>query len=336
MTKAVANDIRSVTILKGLSITGVLFLHGLSSLHHVYGLGMSLPTIILDQFLRFCVPLFVALSGYALASKYGESLDIISFFRRRVLKLVPAYILWSIIFVIFIDRDYSLLTFVQRLLHGTADYHLYFVPMIFVLYLLFPILRFFMRRFSNLTLFILLGVQLISYIILSPRFVGTLIESKMLIDQNQYVYFFNWIGYFGLGMWFGFGSLIRRSRIMTPFFFLCLLAGLGLAVLDAGVSLSYIYAIDPLIALRTTRLPIYLFALGVIGTSFLFKQKLLKAGGKSLGVFEWLGAQSYVIYLSHTILFRMIFALYYGEATLVSLLPLTLVYILGLFLSRYL
>jgi surface polysaccharide O-acyltransferase-like enzyme len=58
--------------LKGLAIGAVVLIHTVNML-----IGHALPNsqfwnvlVVFDQILRFCVPLFVALSGYALASKY--------------------------------------------------------------------------------------------------------------------------------------------------------------------------------------------------------------------------------------------------------------------------
>src|SRR5258707_920866 len=97
---ATVQDVAAVNLLKGLAIIAVIVLHVLSSVPHVFAGAMtSFSVIVTDQFLRFCVPLFIGLSGYALASRYGSKIDLPTFFKRRVLRILPQYILWSLIFI---------------------------------------------------------------------------------------------------------------------------------------------------------------------------------------------------------------------------------------------
>lgn len=341
-SQLIHNDIRQTSILKGIAILGVLLLHGLSSVRGMYlQMDTAIEVIFADQFLRFCVPLFVALSGFALASKYKESVETKEFLWRRVAKLIPQYVLWSLIFSFAIAPLYPqwgepsvFIPFWQKLAYGKSDYHLYFVPMILQLYLLFPLLHMGMRKSRHVMLALLLGVQLAAYAVLSQGMVGVLITPDALQDQNHYLFFIHWIGYFGLGMWLAGG--IRRSRVLwvTLVALVALIVGITFAVFGAQFAMRN--GVDSIIALRTTRLPIYLLAGGTTVLMILYRKYTSVAGKKGSMILNWLGTTSYTIYLSHTLLFRILFSLYYGTENIVTVLPATLLLVFGLWLSRYL
>ncbi len=108
-------------LLKGFAILAVVAIHVINVF-----IGRNPSLINFDQFLRFSVPLFTALSGLALAKKYLVKLEIKNFYQSRLLKLLPLYILWSAIYWLVTRQSFPF------------EYHLYFVPMIFQAYLIFP------------------------------------------------------------------------------------------------------------------------------------------------------------------------------------------------------
>lgn len=87
---------------------------------------------------EFGVPMFVAVSAFALVwrpTAWRRSLA------RRARRLLPAYALWSVVSLA--ARDLSLLApreVGRALLFGTADVQFYYVPMLFELLLLWPLL----------------------------------------------------------------------------------------------------------------------------------------------------------------------------------------------------
>lgn len=342
MNKAqVKQDIVQTTIFKGIAICAVLALHTLSSIHGMYSQVNTLSwLLVVDQLLRFCVPMFVALSGYALAKKYGAQFSFTDFMKRRVVKLVPQYLLWSFIFIIPLALLYpnwgnplSYLPLWKVILLGKADYHLYFVSTIVQLYLLFPILRVLMRRNPTLAVLSLIGIQVATYLIISPLMAGKHIPYESLLDQNQYAISLNWIGYFGIGMWIA-NAHVSILKRLTPVFVVCTVLGAIFSVLNALSSMQL--HVDPVIALRTTRMAIYLMASGVIGLMITYRRYTSFLGKHVGALFVWLGTYSYTIYLSHTILFRIIFSVKYGEQSLVGVIPATLLFIAGVIASKYL
>ena len=93
----------------------------------------------------FGVPLFLLVSARALLQGYHAALGglrgWVAFVARRAQRLLPAYLAWSLLSLA--AHDTSLLTspidLAGTLLLGGAEIHFYFVPLVFQLYLLWPI-----------------------------------------------------------------------------------------------------------------------------------------------------------------------------------------------------
>ncbi len=261
----------TLDILKGLAIVAVVGIHVIAHQKLTY------PLVALDQVFRFCVPVFVAVSGFALARKYWDEINLIEYLQKRVWRILPLYFLWCGISIYFNESGYPLW---EKILLGRADYHLYFVPMIIQLYLLFPILLFLVKKLAWPTLF----VSLIWQVYLFNSY-----SSTYLSDQQQYVLFSSWIFYFILGMI----MVKHKSRF-------------GLILLGSGLiwtlqnTFSQIGKVDPIVVTRFTKLPILLYATGWILAGEYFKK---------LKVFAFLGQHSYLIYLAHVLVLK----LYWGQ-----------------------
>ncbi len=287
-------------LLRGLAIIAVVIIHFLAGFPGIYATNFpnSWLLVAIDQLSRFCVPLFVALSGFGFWAKYKtQKLSYLGFIKRQAFKLLPLYIVVSLLsYLTFIFIPHwrvagtptSLLT---QLLLGRADYHLYFVPMIFQFYLLFPLLRTFVQKFRWSSLIVSAVFQLWLYQLLSnpPIFLTT--------DQQQYIWFFTWIFYFILGMHLG--GVTRSPKITT----------LITAIILISSSISLIkQGIDPIIALSFTRVPVFLYATTAVITLFAFIPRLKP--NKLTNILSSIGAASYPIYLFHTLILRLFFEVF--------------------------
>ena len=93
----------------------------------------------------FGVPLFLLVSARALLQGYHAALGglrgWVAFVARRAQRLLPAYLAWSLLSLAAHDTSVftSPLDLAGTLLLGGADIHFYFVPLVFQLYLLWPI-----------------------------------------------------------------------------------------------------------------------------------------------------------------------------------------------------
>ncbi|HEX3031128.1 MAG TPA: acyltransferase, partial [Bacillota bacterium] len=149
-----------IDVIRGMCIIGIIFLHMTA-----YFLSPNLMSynsfklnLLINQFVRFTLPLFLFFSGFGLALGYkGDSLR--DFFARRLKSVVVPYLVWSLIYFFFalmvlkrvpfrggmVNLAGSGLTWVDlvrefaiNLLFGWNYVHLYFVFLIVQFYIIFP------------------------------------------------------------------------------------------------------------------------------------------------------------------------------------------------------
>ena len=98
--------------------------------------------VTLNQISRFAVPVFFAASGLLLALHYSSIPSPLHFYKRRLRLLVP-YTFWVLIYFLIIFphplKDIFQVNFIYQYLTGSPSYQLYFIPTLFILYLLFPL-----------------------------------------------------------------------------------------------------------------------------------------------------------------------------------------------------
>lgn len=304
----------ATTVLKALAIASVVTIHIFSSLKispFVGGSSNQWWAVAFDRFNRLSVPLFVALSGYGLSRKYSrQPFAWREFVKNRLWRLLPPYFLWCgfYIFFVWLYYDYSLVSnFTDlglKLILGRIDYHLYFVPMIFQLYLLFPLVFGLWQKFPKLTLLLALTAQLAWIWTFSYHPNSPFNLSYFQNDPEQYFWSINWLWYFVLGFhlpnlinWLERSQLLRR--LIVPSFLLTWVGTSYWSILQINRGL------DPLLALRFTQYPVLLYAtLGIAAASWSI------ARGKFLPApLIWLGKYSYQVYLSHTLWIRLVFQL---------------------------
>ncbi len=302
----------SQVFLRGCAILAVIGIHFFAQLNHAYTrLETGSFFIFFDQVMRFSVPLFIMLSGFSLTKKYeNEQLIVSKFYERRILKLVPLFLIWSLFSLSisltipewqsFTHPIPSVLSF---LVYGTADYQLYFMPLIFQMYLLFPILRIFFKKSPLLVLTVSTLLQLFaltlygtpSYLHFFPLFTT---------DHGQYVICISWSMYFVVGMWLAARGVPAALKYAFP---MVALAGLTYTSITATHAVAS--GVDPLFALKFTRVSVITWTLPICVTLILFTQSRYWHHLPSViqSLTGWLGRHSYLLFLSHTILLRILF-----------------------------
>lgn len=305
----------SELILRGvaiLAVVGVHFLAGLPASTYTTSSWQGIA-VFLDQLSRISVPIFVAMSGYGLTLKYQKQVfKWPEFLRKRVFKLLPLYVLWSMIFYgvfLLIPAWRSPTTpssFLMQLLLGRADYQMYFVPMIFQLYLLFP----FLKKLVDQRPTVMLGLTFVFQLVLFALF-GQNVETDnstkyLLSDQQQYVVCFSWIFYFVLGMYLAKKQTwLQRKKSIAAMAFMIGVGTLlwatfaGIRQIDQGV--------DPIVALRFTRWPILIYASCALVFLLVYKRATTGLPSSIKQRLIFFGQHSYGIYLSHTLFLRVLF-----------------------------
>jgi surface polysaccharide O-acyltransferase-like enzyme len=145
------------------------------------------------------------LSGFALAkSEEKRPFDLQIFFQRRLWRIVPPYILFTVLNIIgqsqfqkadWLERGQQIL---QLLSTGMGDYHLYFLGIIFQCYVLYPILRNIL--FTKWNLYILISI---TFALFGLRWVSATFDlliniTTFLPNGNHIIY---WLSYFQFGIW---------------------------------------------------------------------------------------------------------------------------------------
>jgi len=90
--------------------------------------------------MRFAVPLFFMISGFVLELTYPFNAHYGQYLKKRLSKVLIPYVTWSFIYYFFIYTGHSHTIF-YSLIEGSASYQLYFIPALFLFYLLFPLLH---------------------------------------------------------------------------------------------------------------------------------------------------------------------------------------------------
>ncbi len=168
-----------------------------------------------NSFTRFCVPVFVMLSGmFLLDPKHDYSLKKLYF--KKILRLVCAFFIWSMFYLcVYKFQVRPLLSFygfLRQLVRG--QYHLWFIFMISGLYMVTPILRLIVKDEIVFTYSIILGfifVFLYNPAVKIPKLetIIQLIGDRLGVNCVVGGY----VTYFLLGYWLATHKFDRKERI---------------------------------------------------------------------------------------------------------------------------
>lgn len=192
--------LRAIAILAVISIHVSAYFTDMGSINFLTVLYMSI-----DTFSSFAVPLFVCISGFVLYNKYQGSFSLKLFYKKRLLSVLPQYIIFSILGVLFIYIEslyfskvwhFSVIDTILSIVKGTAFFHLWFFVLILQLYILYPIIeKIFTKSVENhktLELLIFLIIIQILYQIFTATNMFLILKATL---------FSGYLFYFVLGMY---------------------------------------------------------------------------------------------------------------------------------------
>lgn len=218
--------------LKVLAIFAVVLLHAASTPLYT----MSPDTVVfgyanlLDSFARFCVPVFFMASGAAILSRDYDTFD---FYRKRLYRIIPAFAFWGAVYlgyrIFVLGEDISPLKAVLAVLSGHIYYHLWFLYVIVILYILSPFIRRLVVSIGREEGFVLLFVWVFISVLLP--------HAEALTGQKigfSYRELGSYCGYFMLGFYL---SRIRFSRPLVALT-LYILSSVFIYLLTADFSLQ--------------------------------------------------------------------------------------------------
>lgn len=167
---------------------------------------------VVDSAARWSVPVFVMLSG-ALLLHSGLADDPAAFYRRRLSRIVPPLVAWTVIYLVqghlTTNNPATLDQAVSSVLAGRPSFHLYFLYLLLGLYLVAPFLRPLVahadRRVLATAILVFLALGLGDNLIAVWRGIGSV---------NAATRFLPYIGYFLAGAWL-IGLPPSRARVIV-------------------------------------------------------------------------------------------------------------------------
>ncbi|UTE77351.1 acyltransferase [Rossellomorea sp. KS-H15a] len=187
-----------INILRSLAIIGVIIIHSSGPLLSF----IDNPTYwwvgnVYDGLVRWCVPLFVMISGTLLLNpKREDSLQV--FLKKRASKIVLPFIAWIVFYSFWKYKSelgtVSIPAAINEMINGTVYFHLWFLYMIVGIYLITPLIQI-VIRYGNRSI---VEYYLVIWFITSSLFPLV----KYILDIRvglQMPYFTGYLGYFILG-----------------------------------------------------------------------------------------------------------------------------------------
>ncbi|WP_282804182.1 acyltransferase [Clostridium tetani] len=159
--KVKRGKIIEMDMLRAICAIAVVIIHtsGYTLINSVKGSAPYNVCLSLNQITRFSVPLFLFLSGLGLGISYKKDESYFKFLKKRVFKIIPPYILWGILYLILIQKNYDYINWGELFLKGDKIfYHLYYIPLIMTLYIIFPIFYPLFKRKEGVFLCLLISL----------------------------------------------------------------------------------------------------------------------------------------------------------------------------------
>lgn len=158
----------SLDVIRAYAIIQVILVHASGPyLHAMAAKSIWWPACFLNASARSCVPLFLMVSGLLLLSNTPEnrSESITAFLKKRVSRVLVPLVIWSVIYITWIDWHQNfkmnatdLLAFIGK----PACYHLAYLYYLLGLYLAVPILRVFLANAKTAQVQYFLGLWFVA------------------------------------------------------------------------------------------------------------------------------------------------------------------------------
>lgn len=276
---------------------------------HVTSKYVSINSIayLLNQAVRFAVPLFIVLSGFLLyySSMNKPKAKKSSFLLKRFNKIFIPYVVWTLIYMLYNIRNNLgsaftlpfISSLVKNLAYGKAAPQLYFIIIILQLYLIFGLLTKLMNSKYEKPL-MLVSFFITAYINLGAYLFRWYIYIIPKTSFGYSILFPTWLFYFVFGMYFAkhknkFKTFLVSSKLKLGILWLVSLATL---YIDSRLSNTYGSSMKPTVMLYCL-------------TSFLFLYSVFSIDSlKESAFIRWVSEQAFFIYFSHVLLIDIIIA----------------------------
>ncbi|HLA54679.1 MAG TPA: acyltransferase family protein [Flavobacterium sp.] len=209
--------------LRAFATVSVIILHVSAAVLYQYGSISDFSwwtANVFDSAVRFCVPVFVMLTGALLLQK---EYPLGVFLKKRLARIVLPFVFWSCIYMVYnfsqndenMGIDETVKWFFLQIKNGSA-YHLWYVYMIIGIYLFVPIIGKFVRNSTEKEILYFLLIWVVTLFVCNP------VVSKFSPDFNLF-YFSGYIGYLVLGYYLSVATFDKRIQTVLGLLFACAL-----------------------------------------------------------------------------------------------------------------
>lgn len=224
------NWVKNLRVLATISVivlhvsSGILYQYG-TILNSVWWVGN-----IYDSVVRFCIPIFLMISGTLLLNKEYELYD---FLKNRFSRIILPFLFWSCIYAFFALRVkflenpelsfYEICRLAFFLFKNGTSFHLWYVYMIIGIYLFVPILNKWIRNATEKEILYFISIWILTIFFSQP----IIQRAKINIDA---IYFSGYIGYLVLGHYLSFKFFtdhVKKIRFISTALFI---AGTAIAI----------------------------------------------------------------------------------------------------------
>ncbi len=189
-----------IDLLRVISMIAVVILHTASAkINSIHIGGVDWQVLIFfDSATRWCVPIFVMISGILFLNPKKE-ITIANIYKKYIPRLLIILFAWNFLYAIFscfIEHSFSIQMFVSNFLLGPV--HMWFLYMIIGLYMLIPFLRRIASDEKLLKYFLILWFAF-STIINIAKILGLNIINNIIEEKIYMSFVLGFSGYFLLG-----------------------------------------------------------------------------------------------------------------------------------------
>ena len=325
-----SENIYWIDSLRVLAAFGVIILHASAGSLHQYGNITDIEwqvANIYNSFVRFCVPIFLMISGTLIFSKTYNS--IWEYLKKRVLRLLYPFLFWSLIYIakeLFVKfHQGENLTFIEIInfifinFKDGASYHLWYIYLIIGLYLFFPIIGKWINRSNKNEIKYFLGIW---FLTLFAHF--SFVEK--ILPGIEISYFSGFIGLPVLGYYLSKTDFNFKWKKTTYFllFFIGILVTIFAVYFFTGRIGRYHEGFHNYLSINIVLMSVVVF---------LFFKDYVKFNSKTSTVVLFISKYSYGIYLIHVFAFWIIESLFFPFSSVNPIIGIPVISILSLIVS---
>lgn len=284
--------------LRAIAIIGVLALHAAApyvTMYQKVDFWTWESGIIYNALVRWCVPIFLMISGALLLGRKEESLS--TFFKKRANKILIPFVVWSVIYYVWRTYmwypGYSIKEMLILFFNNNIYYHLWYFYALVGIYLLIPMFNVFVNHASRTLVGYIVGLWILFY--------GGLRYYSFIVSNEFYSFFplSEYIGMILIGYYFGKYDHNFKTRIVI---YIC--GGIGAIAtilrtnsltFDQGAFSGYAYSYSSpnVIAMSIALFVFVKYAIGRL------QEKPNFAPGKTV---KLIASTSFGVYLIHPII----------------------------------